>query len=50
MIFTREQQHKMLVEYTKKKRSVDEITGFIDGISETIKLIDKLAKENKNEQ
>ena len=39
MIFTREQQHKMLVEYTKKKRSVDEITGFIDGISETIKLI-----------
>jgi hypothetical protein len=41
MIFTREQQHKMLAEYTKKKdRNVDEITGFIDGILETIKLID----------
>lgn len=46
MIFTREQQHKMLVEYTSKKRSVDEITGFIDGISETIKVIDNLVKKN----
>ena len=46
MIFTREQQHKMLVEYTKKKRSVDEITGRIDDNSETIKVIDNLTKKN----
>ena len=43
MILTRTQQHNLLVEYTKKKdRNVDEITGFIDGILETIKLIETI--------
>lgn len=43
MIITRTQQHNLLAEYTKKKdRNVDEITGFIDGILETIKLIETI--------
>ena len=47
MIITKEQQLRILDEYSNENRNTDELSGFIDGINATIKLIQKLNKDNK---
>ena len=43
MIFTKQQQEKIVENYVKEKHNTDEVIGFIDGINETINLINRLS-------
>ena len=42
MILTKEQQERMLEKYVKENHNTDKSIGFIDGINETINLINKI--------
>lgn len=42
MIFTKEQQERLLDKYIKEKHTTEECCGFIDGINATIEFINKV--------
>lgn len=44
MIITKETQEAIIEKYIKLGKTTDECIGFIDGINEIMKLIEKLSK------
>ena len=47
MIITKEAQEKIVEKYMKDDHTIDEWLGFVDGMNATIKLIDKIYKQQK---
>jgi hypothetical protein len=50
MIVTKEAQEKILQKYIDDKHTTEECSGFIDGMNEAFKLVDKIAKDYKEAQ
>ena len=47
MLITKEQQEALVHNYIKAKHNTDECIGFIDGVHETMKLIERIYKESE---
>lgn len=50
MIVTKEAQEILLQKYIDDKHTTEECSGFIDGMNEALKLVDKIAKDYKEAQ
>ena len=46
MIITKDQQEKLIAQYTKKDRDTNEIIAFAEGLDAAFGLMDKLLTEN----
>jgi len=47
MLVTKEQQERILQKYIDEKHNTDECIGFIDGINETIELMNRITSPHK---
>ncbi|CAI8283848.1 MAG: Uncharacterised protein [Porticoccaceae bacterium UBA1117] len=50
MIVTRQAQERLLQKYIDDKHTTEECSGFVDGMNEAFKLVDKIAKYYKEAQ
>lgn len=50
MIITKQAQERLLQKYIDDKHTTEECSGFIDGMNEAFKLVDKIAKDYKEAQ
>jgi hypothetical protein len=47
MLITKEQQEALVHKYINEKHNTDECIGFIDGVYEAMKLIERIYKESE---
>ena len=50
MIVTKEAQERILQKYNNDGHTTEECSGFVDGMNEAFKLVDKIAKDYKEAQ
>ena len=50
MIVTKEAQERILQKYNDDGHTTEECSGFVDGMNEAFKLVDKIAKDYKEAQ